>query len=115
MIAQGLHSLDQHHWPTPHWQPTTITEGIEKGTLPWVDFVPGLQEIQNLETQDMRSSQSWVAQKRAFDAPTTQFVHFGPKRGHSPACAGTTLILHDMDAAIAASGGGHTDLGVTVV
>ena len=32
-----------------------------------------------------------------------------------PACAGATLLLHDTDAAIAASGGGHADLGVTVV
>jgi len=91
------------------------TRGYRKRHASLVDFVPGLQEIQNLETQDMRSSQGWVAQKRAFDGPITQFVHFGPKRGHSPACAGATLLLHDMDAAIAASGSGHTDLGVTVI
>jgi hypothetical protein len=48
MIAQGLHSLDQHHWPTPQWQPATITEGIEKGTLALGRLVPDLQEIQNL-------------------------------------------------------------------
>jgi hypothetical protein len=93
----------------------TITEGIEKRTLAWVDFVPDLQEIQNLETQRYAQVAGLGGPKNeTFDSPVTQSVRFGPKRGPSPACAGA-LLLHDADAAIAARGGGHADLGVPVV
>ena len=63
----------------------------------------------------MHRSQGLGGPKKNIRWPNHSVCSLWAKTGTLPACAGATLLLHDTDTAITANGGGHADLGVTVV